>query len=111
MVLCLRPKSSRRHGFVDSLKRLVVRRESPTRSITELAGKQVGFARGSIATYTIARLAPTARQQAFPTHRDGLRALQQGAIDGFVADDVAHAHAGVHSELVMLPERALSTLF
>jgi beta-glucosidase/6-phospho-beta-glucosidase/beta-galactosidase len=92
------------HTYAAGVERLVVRRESQTRSITELAGKLVGFARGSIATHTIARLAPTARQQAFRTHRDGLRALQQGAIDGFVADDVALAHAGLHSELVMLPE-------
>jgi beta-glucosidase/6-phospho-beta-glucosidase/beta-galactosidase len=92
------------HTYAAGVERLVVRKESQTHAISELAGKLVGFARGSIATQTIARLAPTARQQAFRTHRDGLRALQQGAIDGFVADDVALAHAGIPSELVMLPE-------
>jgi hypothetical protein len=66
------------HTYAAGVERLVVRRESQTRSITELAGKLVGFARGSIATHTIARLAPAARQQSFRTHRDGLRALQLG---------------------------------
>jgi Bacterial extracellular solute-binding proteins, family 3 len=72
--------------------------------MSELSGKLVGFARGSIATQTISRLAPTAQQQAFPTHHDGLRALQQRKIDGFVADDVALAHAAVPSDLIVLNE-------
>jgi len=92
------------HTYAEGVERLVVRKVSQTREMSMLAGKLVGFARGSIATYTIARLVPTARQQAFRTHRDGLRALQQGKIDGFVADDVALAHAAIPSDLIVLQE-------
>jgi hypothetical protein len=70
--------------------------------MSDLAGGLVGFARGSIATQTIARLVPTARQQAYRTHQDGLRAVREGKIDGFVADDVALAHAALPVDLVVL---------
>jgi beta-glucosidase/6-phospho-beta-glucosidase/beta-galactosidase/ABC-type amino acid transport substrate-binding protein len=91
-------------SYAEGVERLVVRKGSQTGKITDLAGKLVGFARGSIATQTITRLIPTARQQAFRTHRDGLGALHQGKIEGFVADDVALAHEAVPSDLIVLPE-------
>jgi beta-glucosidase/6-phospho-beta-glucosidase/beta-galactosidase len=90
--------------YAEGVERLVVRKGSQTREMSELAGRLVGFARGSIATQTIARLLPTARQLAFRTPRDGLRALQQGKIDGFVADDVALAHAAIPTDLIVLNE-------
>jgi beta-glucosidase/6-phospho-beta-glucosidase/beta-galactosidase len=90
--------------YAEGVERLVVRKDSQTREMSNLAGKRVGFAAGSIATYTITRLAPTARQLAFRTHGDGLRALQEGKIDGFVADDVALAHAAIPSDLLILNE-------
>jgi ABC-type amino acid transport substrate-binding protein len=90
------------HTYAEGVERLVVRKGSQTAEISDLAGSLIGFARGSIATHTISRFVPTARQQAFRTHRDGLRALQQGKIDGFVADDVALAHVAIPSDLIVL---------
>jgi beta-glucosidase/6-phospho-beta-glucosidase/beta-galactosidase len=91
-------------AYAAGVERLVVRKGSQTREMSDLAGRLVGFAGGSIATHTIGRLVPTARQQAFRNHRDGLRALQQGKIEGFVADDVALAHEAVPSDLIVLKE-------
>jgi beta-glucosidase/6-phospho-beta-glucosidase/beta-galactosidase/ABC-type amino acid transport substrate-binding protein len=99
------------HTYANGVERLVVRKGSQIREMPDLTGKPVGFARGSIATHTIARLAPSARQQAFLTHRDGLRALQQGRIDGFVADDVALAHATIPSDLMVLNEVLAETKY
>lgn len=99
------------HSYAEGAERLVVRKTSQFRAITELSGKLVGFARGSIATQTISRLAPTAQQQAFPTPHDGLRALQQSKIDGFVADDVTLAHAAVPSDLIVLSEVLAETKY
>jgi beta-glucosidase/6-phospho-beta-glucosidase/beta-galactosidase len=99
------------HTYAEGVERLVVRKGSQTREMSELAGRLVGFARGSIATQTIARLSPKARQLAFRTHRDGLRALQQGKIDGFVADDVALAHAAIPTDLIVLNEILADTKY
>jgi beta-glucosidase/6-phospho-beta-glucosidase/beta-galactosidase len=90
------------HTYAEGVERLVVRKDDRISGMADLSGKRIGFARGSIATHTISRLAPTARQEAFVTHRDGLRALQQSRIDGFVADDVALAHAAIPSDLIVL---------
>ena len=92
------------HSYAEGVERLVVRKASQFRAMSDLAGQLVGFARGSIATHTISQLVPSARQQAFATHRDGLQALQQGKIEGCVADDVALAHAAVPSDLIVLLE-------
>ncbi len=99
------------HTYAEGAERLVVRKGSHLRGMSDLAGSLVGFARGSIATYTIARFAPTARQQAYRTHHDGLRALQHGKIDGFVADDVALAHAAIPDDLVVLHEVLAETKY
>ena len=88
-------KVSFSHTYAEGVECLVVRKWSETKGIADLARRPIGFVRGSIARYTIDRLAPTARQRAYPTHRDGLRALQQGKIDGFVADDAALASRGM----------------
>ena len=90
--------------YAEGVERLVVRKGSETTKTTDLAGKRVGFTRGSIAHHTIGRLVPTARQQGYPTHLAGLRALEEGKIDGFVADDVSLAHASIPSNLVVLDE-------
>jgi beta-glucosidase/6-phospho-beta-glucosidase/beta-galactosidase len=90
------------HIYAEGVERLVIKKGSSTREISDLAGKLVGFARGSIAAQTITRLVPTARQQAYRTHRDGLRAVREGKIDGFVADDVALAHSTIPADLVVL---------
>ena len=97
--------------YAEGVERLVVRKGSQTREITDLAGSLVGFARGSLATQTITRLVPTARQQPFRTHQDGLRALQNGTIDGFVADDVALAHAVIPADLVVLEKVLAETKY
>jgi beta-glucosidase/6-phospho-beta-glucosidase/beta-galactosidase len=99
------------HTYAEGVERLVVRKGSSIREISALAGKLVGFARGSIAAQTITRIAPTARQQAFRTALDGLRALQRGSIDGFVADDVALAHAAMPTDLVVLNEVLAETKY
>ncbi len=90
------------HIYAEGVERLVIKKGSSTREMSDLAGRLVGYARGSIATQTITRLVPTARQQAYRTHRDGLQAVREGKIDGFVADDVALAHAAIPADLVVL---------
>jgi beta-glucosidase/6-phospho-beta-glucosidase/beta-galactosidase len=99
------------HIYAEGVERLVVRKEDSIREVSALAGRLVGFSRGSIATRTITRVAPSARQQAFRTALDGLRALQQGSVDAFVADDVALAHASMPSDLVVLNEVLAETKY
>lgn len=90
--------------YAEGAERLVVRRTSSTKRIGDLAGKLIGYTRGSIAAQTIARLVPSAGQQSFPTPLDGLRALEEGKIEGFVADDVALAHVSVSADLDVLED-------
>src|SRR6202795_1153883 len=92
------------HSYAEGVERLVVRKASQFRAMSDLAGKLVGFVRGSIATRTISQLVPSARQQAFTAHRDGLRALQQSKIEGFGADRRAPPPAAVPSDLIVLKE-------
>ncbi len=90
--------------YAEGAERLVVRHGSLTKRIGDLAGKLIGYTRGSIAAQTIARLVPSARQESFLAPLDGLRALAAGKIDGFVADDVSLAHASVPEGLDVLEE-------
>jgi beta-glucosidase/6-phospho-beta-glucosidase/beta-galactosidase len=99
------------HIYAEGVERLVIREGSQVGEITDLAGRIIGYARGSIAAQTITRLVPSARQQAFPTHRDGLRALQDDIIDGFVADDVALAHSTIPSKLTVLDQVLAETKY
>jgi beta-glucosidase/6-phospho-beta-glucosidase/beta-galactosidase/ABC-type amino acid transport substrate-binding protein len=91
-------------SYAEGAERLVVRKEDTAKQITDLAGKGIGFVRGSIAVHTIGRLFPTACPLPFATHHEGFLALQAGRIAGFVADDVALAQAGVPSDLVVQNE-------
>jgi beta-glucosidase/6-phospho-beta-glucosidase/beta-galactosidase len=90
--------------YAQGAERLVVRRGSSTERITDLAGKLIGYVRGSIASQTISRLVPSARQQSFATHLAGLRALEEGRINGFLADDVALAHSSIPAGLDVLED-------
>jgi beta-glucosidase/6-phospho-beta-glucosidase/beta-galactosidase len=89
------------HPYGKGIERLVVRRDSGFAQLADLAGRKIGFVRGSIARRTIGRLAPTALPCPYPTHREGLTALRNGSIDGFVGDEVGIVQAGLPSDLVV----------
>ena len=89
------------HSYAEGIERLVLRKASGFSRIGDLAGKTIGYVRGSIAVYTISKLCPEAHPQPFANHRVGLLSLQAGLIDGFVADDAGILQTGLQSDLVI----------
>jgi beta-glucosidase/6-phospho-beta-glucosidase/beta-galactosidase len=89
------------HPYAEGFERLVLRKDSGFAKMGDLAGRIIGYVRGSIAVHTIAKFAPSSHPRPFSNHREGLLSLQAGAIDGFVADDVAILQTGLSSDLVI----------
>lgn len=90
------------YPYGEGVERLAVRRGSGITEVEDLAGRKVGFVRGSIARRTIGRLIPSALPYPFPTHHEGLEAVRVENIDGFVGDEVGIIQAGLPSDLVLL---------
>jgi ABC-type amino acid transport substrate-binding protein len=65
-----------------------VRNDSPVQSYLDLAGKPVGAVKGSTSADNIARVAPSARLQLFPSHSAQLAALRAGQLDAITGDSV-----------------------
>ena len=80
------PTSNRRKrvafskSYARAPQRLVVRKGEP------FSEKKLGYVEGSNAKLTIEKKYPAATSQGFATHREGLIALANKEIDGFVAD-------------------------
>lgn len=89
------------YPYREGVEHLVVRRNDAIVQLADLAGKRVGFVRGSIALRSIQRLMPNSLPCAFRTHREGLEALRTGDIDGFVGDEAGILHARPSSDLVV----------
>jgi beta-glucosidase/6-phospho-beta-glucosidase/beta-galactosidase len=91
-------------SYDKSTERLVIKKGSGFTQLADLNGHRVGFVRGSVSNRTLARWAPNALPRPFATHHNGLEALEEGWIDGFIADEVRIAHVGLSPSLEMLAD-------
>jgi polar amino acid transport system substrate-binding protein len=71
--------------YFDAGQRLMVRSDSPTRSLTDLAGKRICATFGSTAVNTIRQA--HAQPYLVEVRTDCLAALQQGRVDAVISDD------------------------
>ncbi|WP_370628225.1 aliphatic sulfonate ABC transporter substrate-binding protein [Bordetella sp. BOR01] len=91
-----------------SAQAIIVREESPIRSIADLKGKKIGFARAAGAHYLVIAalehngLAVSDIQPAYLTPADGRAAFDNGSIDAWVIWDPFYAAAQQHTRVRLL---------
>ena len=89
---------------------LLVRKDSPIRSVADLRGKKIATGRGSIGHYLLLRLLeeaglkPTDVQVVFLTPGDAKAAFTSGAIDGWVTWGSYVALAKLHDDATVLAD-------
>ena len=85
---------------------IMVRKNSYIKSISDLAGQNVGVVFGSTAEKNMATLVPTARLRGYKKYTDACEALKRGEINAITSDDtILSSFVANNPNLKLLPKR------